>query len=299
MRAGFDQETEDLYMPSRWVQRMSGDAALLEYARWTKNESDKARALPSARLGIQAGEGKVDLYNENGKSGKLVVFISGGYWVFGSGEESSWTVLPLVEAGHTVAVIHYDRAPKANMTKIVRQAEFGLDWIIKFAMARNLNIWLSGHSAGGQLCAMLLSSPWFEGLSRRAQETVQGVIHLSGVFDLEPIKRTSVNFDLNLSRVEVKKFSPLSTENLLRICKYKHIQHHQLVGEFDSPVFHQQAQQYRDALGVRGCVSSLTIMDHMDHFNLALNLSYSYTTSTSKFLQLLKEENTATIKSRL
>ena len=34
---------------------MPGDESLAEYAKWTKDESDKARALPSARLDIQSG----------------------------------------------------------------------------------------------------------------------------------------------------------------------------------------------------------------------------------------------------
>ncbi len=34
---------------------MQGDESLAEYAKWTKDESDKARALPSARLDIQSG----------------------------------------------------------------------------------------------------------------------------------------------------------------------------------------------------------------------------------------------------
>jgi len=285
----YSEDVEDLYMPSRWVKRMPGDESLAEYAKWTKDESDKARALPSARLDIQSGNTKVDIFNEDGSSGKLIVFISGGYWVFGCGSESAWTVLPLVGEGHTVAVIHYDRAPQASMTNIVKQVEFGLDWIIKFAIRKNKKVWLSGHSAGSQLCAMALSSFWFSVLSTQEQQSVAGVIHLSGVFDLEPILKTSVQRDLQLTEEEVKKYSPLSSENIDRICSYKHIIHHQMVGEFDSPAFHQQANDYRKIIEDKGCMTSLTVMPNLDHFNLALDLSYPDTPSTNKFIQLLNQ----------
>jgi len=283
-----DPDMEHLYMPSQWVKRISGDESLKEYAEWTKRESDKARSHYTARLDIISGDGKIDLFNESAKSDKLVVFIAGGYWVFGCGEESAWTVLPLVQEGHTVAVIHYDRAPTSNMTRIVTQVEHAMDWIIKYAMNNKKKVWLSGHSAGSQLCAMFLSSAWYQGLTLKAKESVEGVIHLSGVFNLEPILKTSVNLDLKLSPVEVRKFSPLSPENVIRLCEHKHLKHYQIIGEFDSPAFHQQAQQYRDALASRGVDASLTVLPDCDHFNLALDLSYYGTPSTNKFLQLMK-----------
>ena len=37
-----------------------------------------------------------------------------------------------------------------------------------------------GHSAGSQLCAVALSSTWFSNLTNAQQETVKGIIHLSG-----------------------------------------------------------------------------------------------------------------------
>ena len=41
-------------------------------------------------------------------------------------------------------------------------------------------ILLSGHSAGSHLCAMALSSKWFESLPKPVQQSVSGIIHLSG-----------------------------------------------------------------------------------------------------------------------
>jgi len=288
--AGVEPEVEYLYMPSNWVKRVPVEDSCRLHVEVTTRDSKEARGHATAKLGVSIGPGRedvVDIFNEKGTSGGLVVYISGGYWLELNGNISAYPVKPLIAAGHSVIIVHYDRAPLQDLAGIVQQVERSVAWCLRWAESNNKKVWLSGHSAGGHLCALTLSSAWFQGLPGRSQQAVEGVVHFSGVFDLKPIRSTSINTVLKLTPGEAERFSPLAQENILRLVEYKHMKHHFLVGEFDSPPFHQQAEAYRSALSERGLETSLTTLADLDHFNLVENLADEDSSSTKTFLNLL------------
>merc|ERR1711892_658645 len=115
---------EYLYMPSNFVVRLPPSQAVPLFVEATSKESARVRKAVEGSLGLSYGpkDGDVvDLFNTQGQSGQLMVFLSGGYWQELSGEISASTVQPLVDAGHTVAVVHYTRAPKQSMGALVNQ----------------------------------------------------------------------------------------------------------------------------------------------------------------------------------
>ena len=65
------------------------------------------------------------------------------------------------------------------------------------------------------------------------------------------VQHLSISFDINRRTDKHTAILPLYKDSsnfiyfLFRISSYKHIVHNQMVGEFDSPAFHQQAQDYR------------------------------------------------------
>lgn len=69
------------------------------------------------------------------------------------------------------------------------------------AVTRNPLVVLAGHSAGAHLAAMAT-------LVRRSPLTVQRLVLVSGVFDLRPLVRTSVNAALGLDDRSAVALSP-------------------------------------------------------------------------------------------
>ena len=88
---------------------------------------------------------------------------------------------------------------------------------MSYIKARSSSLWLSGHSAGSHLCSQLLSSPWFCSLPSPDRRLVCGVVHLSGVFDLKPLLRTSVNTALGMTEMDAVTFSPLTPANVAQV----------------------------------------------------------------------------------
>ena len=286
-----DEKMEELYMPSRWVVRVPVDQAVPLHVKVTVAESKRVRDNVKGRLGVKYGpelSDVVDMFNEECSSKQMMVYVSGGYWQDLSGDISSYTVAPLVSAGHCVAVVNYARAgPSQDMGGILAQMERAVAWLVRYAQERGMAVWLSGHSAGSHLCAMVLSSSWYEGLPHQDRNIVRGVIHLSGVFDLVPLLRTSVNTPLKMTRLDAELFSPLQQSNLDRLCMAKHLQHWVVVGENDSPAFKEQAEKYVGELEGRGGQVAYTVQPGEDHFSLVERLmeeEYSLTQQCKDFM---------------
>jgi len=272
-------EQERLYMPSNWVVRVPSDQAVPLHVKLITEETARVkRTLTDCRLGVKFGPGegdKVDIYGEKtSTTGKMMVFISGGYWLALSGDISSWTVMPLVRSGHSVAVLDYTRCPGQDLAAITRQVERGLAWLLEEAVTRGVSVFLSGHSAGSHLAAMALSSALFSSLPLQLRQTVRGVIHLSGIFELSPLLQTSVNVPaMNLSPSSAEELSPATERNLARL---RHagqgVRHWLVVGEHDSPAFKLQARQYADLLTAGGLEARVSEQEGEDHFSLVERL---------------------------
>jgi arylformamidase len=68
---------------------------------------------------------------------------------------------------------------------------------------------VAGHSAGGHLAAMMLSCDWPRLDPSLPAGLLRSALSLSGLFDLEPIRRTTIlQPDLRLTPASVKRLSP-------------------------------------------------------------------------------------------
>ena len=106
---------------------------------------------------------------------------------------------------------------------------------------------MAGHSAGSQICAMILGSEWFGLLPQNEKKMFKGVFHLSGIFHLEPLLETSINDALKMDEKEAKKMSPmLHVEKLAKNleAQMKEFVVSVIVAENDSPSFRSQGTDY-------------------------------------------------------
>ena len=82
-------------------------------------------------------------------------------------------------------------------------------------------ITISGHSAGAHLASYLISTKWER--YDLPKNIIKGAALISGIYDLEIVKKISVNDDLNLTDVDVEKLSTikrLPSQNLPLIVAY-------------------------------------------------------------------------------
>jgi len=137
-----------------------------------------------------------------GDRAPVLLFIHGGYWRALDKSYVSFIAEPFRKAGITVVTPGYDLVPSIRVGGIVEQMRLALDWIVKRLTPERIVV--SGHSAGGQLAAMLALDQ-----AVRGEGPIVGLAAVSGAFDLRPLLRTSINADLNLSAEEAAEASPL------------------------------------------------------------------------------------------
>jgi arylformamidase len=252
-------------------------AAVPEFQTWfDRYEATSAafRARWPGRLDLAYGDGPrqaIDLFLPAGAGQPpLLAFIHGGYWQGRDRKDFSFAAKPLVAAGGAaVALLGYDLAPAVTMDAIVGQIRDGLAWLHRNGAAQGFDperIFVAGHSAGGHLAAMALATDWAGAFGLPA-DLIKGVTAISGVFDLEPIRRCYLNDVLGMDEAEARRNSPLHLP-LGRPCPVT-----VAVGELETAAFHEQSQAYAAKLEAAGWPVALMTQPGLDHFAIVMTLA--------------------------
>ena len=182
--------------------------------RWSA-QAAQARAGHAHLAGLRYGSHEketLDLFPAAGGHSPLMVFIHGGYWRSLDKDDFSWVAPAFLARGISVAVLNYALAPAVSLETITRQVLRALEWLYRNAGSHGIDparIVVSGHSAGGHLCAMSLAALWPAWDPDLPADLVKGGVAVSGLYDLEPIRLASfLNVDLKLDARSVARLSP-------------------------------------------------------------------------------------------
>lgn len=135
----------------------------------------------------------------------VLVFVHGGYWQALSAAASMYLAPGALALGWSYAAIEYTIAPAGAVESMVGECRDGLGAVIA-ALTDRLGapphrVVLAGHSAGAHLAAMVA-------VAGEPPAAVDRVVLVSGVFDLRPLLRTTVNDPLGLDELRAGRLSP-------------------------------------------------------------------------------------------
>ncbi|MGA2054061.1 MAG: alpha/beta hydrolase [Bradyrhizobium sp.] len=217
---------------------------------------------------LKSGE-KLDIYRASADNAPLFLWIHGGYWRSSSKEDNAFVALGLVPHGVSVAVMNYTLAPIASLDEIVRQVRAAAEFLHNGSGSQNIAatpIAVGGSSAGGHLVGMLIAEGW--GGSSVAAQGIGTALTLSGLFDLQPLRYTSVNSWLSLNEEDAIRNSPIrnipSNSDTHLIAS---------VGGRETSEFRRQTADYAAAWRTGGKACDIVAMPNYNHFDIALSLS--------------------------
>ncbi|MFP6748036.1 MAG: alpha/beta hydrolase [Alphaproteobacteria bacterium] len=198
-------------------------------------------------------------------AGAILVSFHGGYWRALDKSIFAFLAAPFVAAGWTVVLPNYTLAPAATIDEIVQEAREAVAWVSRQLSVPGRPLVVSGHSAGGHLTLMTILSDWpefgFEG------QIIDAGIAVSGLFDLEPLRHTSVNDLVRLTAESSARNSPL---NLLRPESTPLLL---AVGGLETEGFHGQSDRLAAVWRSLGNEVEVAAADGLDHFTILKDLA--------------------------
>jgi arylformamidase len=206
----------------------------------------------------------LDIFPAEKLCSPIHIFFHGGYWHSLTSRDFAFVAEGLVRNGITAVLVNYALCPSVNIDEIVRQSRAAVAWTYRNAEDFGGNperISVSGHSAGGHLTGMLLSTDWGKkyGLP---PNLIKGFLPVSGLFDLNPFPFSWLQPKLLLTSEQVLLNSPV-------FLKPRHTPHVMVaVGADESHEFQRQSKNYTIFLQKHGVPAEYLSMPGKNHFNI-------------------------------
>jgi len=248
------------------------------FDRWRAASERTRRALPG-QLDLAYGPSdmeKLDFFPASRKLAPIQLFVHGGYWQAMDKSDFSFVAGGLAPRGAHAAIVNYALTPNATMDEIVRQTRAAAIWL--WRNARKLGgdrdrLFVSGHSAGGHLAAMLLLTPWPRLDGDLPADLVKGGAAISGIFDLAPIRLCYLNDTVGLDDDMAARNSPIRileqfaprVRPALILC----------LGENETAEYHRQQREFARVWAGRGLGLTIVPAAGRHHFNVVDGLADS------------------------
>ncbi|WP_158815706.1 alpha/beta hydrolase [Methylocapsa sp. S129] len=230
-------------------------------ARW----ADRSGALYAARpclRDLRYGEGvrqRLDIFPCGQPSRPTILFLHGGYWQWNDKEGQAFIAAGLLAHGLNVAIGEYTLAPAAGMADICAEAIAMTQWLAEKLLtivSGKSEVWLCGISTGAHLMAYALDLP-----------QVRGGLLISGIYDLEPIRLSSLNDAIGMSAEDARQFSPLhrpvGAPKPLVLA----------FGDKERPEIQRQSRDFGEVLRAQGWRPGILPVEGADHFSILETLA--------------------------
>lgn len=181
-------------------------------ADWVERSADSRERL-GGKLDVAYGDTPgqtLDVFRAENSDAPIHIFIHGGYWRALDKSANSFVAEALVQAGATTVLLNHDLCPLVTLDEIVAQINKAIAWVYENAaqIGGDANrIYVSGHSAGAHLAMTALAHDW--GGDGLPPDLIKGVVGVSGVYDLAPVLRVSVNEEVQLDADMAARNSPV------------------------------------------------------------------------------------------
>lgn len=280
-------ELDKHYNPTLCTPRLTPEELLPAHEKLVIESSVKYRETLSENglfETINSGSGdlatEVDVFKPtlSAANKPVVIYIHGGWWQWFSKDHFSFVAKPFNEAGATVYIPAYKMAQDwentANPIQVIFQQ-------LKTAIAQVLlkaeknqagKVYITGHSAGGHLAAMMTFVNWQEefGLSDRQVSRIAGIIPLSGLYDVRPLVNSFVNDAMGIDEMAAEQVSPYYLLNQLQQ-ETPLAPVYLVLPEYDPQEFYRQAREFQLLMHEKNKHCDVLFIPKVDHLDMIEN----------------------------
>lgn len=265
------QELDDAYDQSKYAANLQ--QIVKRYA--SNSEAVRKRLGKPVRLayGPTPIEG-LDLYRASSQNAPIHVFIHGGAWRSGLAKDSAYQAETFVRAGAHYIAVDFNNVLETggDLMPMADQVRRALAFIYKNAASFGGDpnrIFLSGHSSGGHLAGVVLTTDWQKqfGLT---PDLIKGGLVCSGMFDLRPARLSA--------RSNYVKFTD-EVEQALSSQRHLHLLNCPVIvgyGTLETPEFQRQSRDFVAAVKALGKPAELLVGEGYNHFEMPETLANPY-----------------------
>jgi arylformamidase len=241
----------------------------------TNSESVRARLGAPRRFayGPTRIEG-LDVYMTKRPNAPINIFIHGGAWRGGLAKDYGYAAELFVHAGAHYVVPDFTNVIEAggNLMPMAEQVRRAVAWVSRNARSFGGDpdrIYVSGHSSGGHLAGVILTTDWRKEFDLPT-DTVKGGLCCSGMFDLKPVRLSARSSYVKFTDEMEQALSSqrhLDKLNVPVIVVY---------GTLETPEFQRQSRDFAAAVKAAGKPVQLLVGEGYNHFEMAETLANPY-----------------------
>ena len=263
----------DADLESQYNARAAVPEHVAIQADWQRR-SEKIRSSRACKLDLAYAEGdrqRLDLFPADSPNRPLHLFLHGGYWQRGERRANHFVAESLCAHGVNVALAGYDLCPSVSLDDIVAEVRTALAWLWRHAAALEFDparIQVCGHSAGGHLTAMLMATDWPDQGTDLPVDLIHSGLAISGLYELEPLRHTSINEALSMDTETAARNSPILLQP-----GSGHGPLTAAVGGLESAEFHRQAETLAERWRGHGAGVEVLHVPGTNHFTILEELA--------------------------
>jgi arylformamidase len=263
-----DAYDQDVYAPNR---------PLIVTRRIAASERARAILGPPERVAYGPSEyERLDIFRAplaKGERAPVNVFVHGGAWRRNKGPDYHLQAEPLVRAGAHAVILDFINVEQAggDLFPMYEQVRRAIGWA--WRNAENFGgdrerFFISAHSSGSHLTGCVLTRGWRE--ENLPENFCKGALLLSGMYDLEPVRRSKRSSYVSFTDAMVEALSA-----------QRHLEglHTPLIlayGTQETPEFQRQTREFFTAVQAAGKPAELIVGEAYNHFELLETLANPY-----------------------
>ena len=216
----------------------------------------------------------LDVYMTPRPNAPINIFIHGGAWRGGMARDFASAAELFVNAGAHLVVPDFINVLEAggSLMPMAGQVRRAVAWVKRNAASFGGDaerMFVSGHSSGGHLAGVLLTTDW-HGEFKLPPDTIKGGLCCSGLFDLKPARLSARSSYVKFTDEMEQALSP--QRHLDRLVAPLIIAY----GTLETPEFQRQSRDFAAAVKAAGKPVQLLVADGYNHFEIPETLANPY-----------------------
>jgi arylformamidase len=229
---------------------------------------------------------KLNIHRTNRPNAPVFLFIHGGAWLSGEAKNYADAGEMFVNAGAHFVPIDFIAIKEAggDLRVMADQVRRAIAWTYKNAKSFGGDperLYIGGHSSGGHLCGVALTTDWKKEFGL-PEDFIKGGLCMSGMFDMKPVRLSKRSSYVHFTDEMEQAMSAM------RHLEHLHAPVTVAFGTNETPEFQRQSRDFFAAAKAAGKPAQLVEAAHYNHFEMAESLGHPYGPNGRAALAMMK-----------